>query len=128
MSWHVSPWVYPVWDSLRFLDLIDYFLSHFGDVFNYISSNIFSDHFFFSSSSRMPIIQMLVHLMLSQRSLRLPSILFILFCLFGSATVISTLYLPAHLSVLLSQLFCYRFLLLYFNFSYCVVHYCLFDL
>ena len=41
-----------------------------------ISSNIFSDTFFFSSSGT-PIIQMLVHLVLSQRSLRLPSILFI---------------------------------------------------
>ena len=29
MSWGVSPWVYPVWDSLGFLDLGDYFLSHF---------------------------------------------------------------------------------------------------
>ena len=23
MSWHVSPWVYPIWDSLCLLDLID---------------------------------------------------------------------------------------------------------
>ena len=35
MSWGVSPWVYPVWDSLGFLDLGGYFLSHFRDVFNY---------------------------------------------------------------------------------------------
>ena len=35
MSWGVSPWVYPVWDSLGFLDLGDYFLSHFREVFNY---------------------------------------------------------------------------------------------
>ena len=35
MSWGVSPWVYPVWDSLGFLDLGDYFLPHFRDVFNY---------------------------------------------------------------------------------------------
>ena len=26
MSWGVSPWVYPVWDSLGFLDLGDHFL------------------------------------------------------------------------------------------------------
>ena len=26
MSWHVSPWVYPVWDSLCLLDLTDHFL------------------------------------------------------------------------------------------------------
>ena len=31
----VSPWVYPVWDSLGFLDLSDYFLPHLRDVFNY---------------------------------------------------------------------------------------------
>ena len=35
MSWGVSPWVYPVWDSLGFLDLDDYFLPHFREVFNY---------------------------------------------------------------------------------------------
>ena len=33
MSWGVSPWVYPVWDSLGFLDLGDYFLPHFREVF-----------------------------------------------------------------------------------------------
>ena len=31
----VSPWVYPVWDSLGFLDLCDYFLPHLGEVFSY---------------------------------------------------------------------------------------------
>ena len=35
MSWGVLPWVYPVWDSLGFLDLGDYFLPHFKEVFNY---------------------------------------------------------------------------------------------
>ena len=39
----------------------------------------------------MPIIRMLVHLMLSQRSLRLASILFILFSFFCCAAVISTI-------------------------------------
>ena len=34
MSWHVSPWIYPVWDSLPFLGLIGYFLSHIREVFN----------------------------------------------------------------------------------------------
>ena len=29
------PWVYPVWNSLGFLDLGDYFLPHFREVFNY---------------------------------------------------------------------------------------------
>ena len=35
MSWGVLPWVYPVWDSLGFLDLGDYILPHFREVFNY---------------------------------------------------------------------------------------------
>src|SRR5574337_1260552 len=35
MSWSVSPWVYPLWDSLCLLDLIDYFLFHVGEIFNY---------------------------------------------------------------------------------------------
>ena len=44
----VSPWVYPVWDSLCLLDLIDYFLFHVGELFNY---NLFKNFFipFFSS-------------------------------------------------------------------------------
>ena len=50
-----------------------------GKFFTTISSNIFSDPFFFSSSYGTPIIWMLVYLMLSQKSLRLSSILFILF-------------------------------------------------
>ena len=46
---------------------------------------------FFFSSSGTPIIQMLVCLILSQRSLRLSSVLFILFTLFCSSEVISTI-------------------------------------
>ena len=56
-----------------------------------ISSNIFSDPFFFSSSSGTPIIQMLVYLVLSQMSLRLSSIIFILFSLFCCSAVFSTI-------------------------------------
>ena len=57
-----------------------------------ISSNIFSDSFFSSSSSSgTPVTQMFVHLVLSQRSLRLSSVLFILFSLFFSSAVISTI-------------------------------------
>ena len=35
MSQGVLPWVYPVWDSLGFLDLGGCFLPHFTEVFNY---------------------------------------------------------------------------------------------
>ena len=55
-----------------------------------ISSKFFSYPFFFSFSSGTHIIQMLVHLILSQRSLRLSLVLFIIFTLFCSSEVIST--------------------------------------
>ena len=35
MSWCVSPWIFPVRDSLCLLNLIDYFLFHVGEIFNY---------------------------------------------------------------------------------------------
>ena len=35
MSWGVSSWLYPVWDSLGFLDFGGYFLPYFRGVFNY---------------------------------------------------------------------------------------------
>ena len=54
-----------------------------------ISSKIFSVPFFFSSSSGTHITQMLVRVIMSQRSLKLSSILFILFPLFCSKAVIS---------------------------------------
>jgi len=54
-----------------------------------ISSKFFSYPFFFSSSSGTPIIRMLVHLILSQKSLRLSSVLFILFTLFCCSDIIS---------------------------------------
>ena len=47
MSWDVSPWVYPVWDSLGFLDLGDYFLPHLREVFNYYLLKYFLMPFLF---------------------------------------------------------------------------------
>ena len=35
MSWGVLPWVYPVWDSLGFLDLGNYFLPPYGNPLQY---------------------------------------------------------------------------------------------
>ena len=35
MSWDVLPGVYPVWESLVFLGLGDYFHAHCREVFNY---------------------------------------------------------------------------------------------
>jgi len=49
MSWHLSPWVYPFWDSLCLFDLIGYFLLHVREIFNYqirsdqISRSVVSD-------------------------------------------------------------------------------------
>ena len=86
MSWHVSPWVYPVWDSVP-LGLLTIFFSKLGEFSTIISSKVFSYPFFFYSSSGAPIIQMLVNLILSQ-SLRVSSVLFILFTVFCSSEVI----------------------------------------
>ena len=67
MSWGVSPWVYPVLDSLGFLGLGDYFLPHFREVLNYYLLKYFLAVFFFlSSSSGTPMIRMLGHLTSSQ--------------------------------------------------------------
>ena len=65
--------------------------SMLGKFSTIISSKIISYPFFFSSSSGTPIIQMVVHLILSQRSVRWSSVLFILFTLFCSSEVISTI-------------------------------------
>ena len=46
VSWGVLPWVYPVWDSLGFLDLGDYFLPRFREVFNYYHLKYFLMAFF----------------------------------------------------------------------------------
>ena len=71
-----------------------------------ISSKIFSYAFFFSSYSETLIIQMLVNLILSQRSLRLSSVPFILFSLFCSSEFIATILSSSSL-IVLHQIFCY---------------------
>ena len=90
VSWCVPPWVYPAWDSLCFLDFADFLLSHDGEVFSFCLFKYFL-RFFLSSPSGTPLMQMSVCLMLSQRSLRLSSFLFILFSVFCSVAVISTI-------------------------------------
>ena len=90
-SRRVFPWVYPAWDSLCFLDLGGYFPSHVMEVFNYTLFKYFLGSFCLSSPSWTPVVRMLLCLMLSQRSLRLSSLLFILFYLFCSAAVNSTI-------------------------------------
>ena len=65
--------------------------SMLGKFSTVIPSTIFSYAFFFSSYSGTHKIQMLVSLILFQRFLRLSSVLFILFTLFCSSEVISTI-------------------------------------
>ena len=68
-----------------------------------ISSSIFLWPFFLSSSSGTPMFQMLGHLKLSQRSVRLSSFLFTFFS--SLLPLLPPFYLPPHLSSLLPQLF-----------------------
>ena len=82
--------VYILYETLYFLDLNECFLSHIREVFGYYLLNIFSGPLSLSSSGT-PVMQMLVHLMLSQRSLSLHLFLFILFYLFYYKAVTSTI-------------------------------------
>ena len=91
MSEGVLLWVYPVWDSLGFLDLGDYFLPHFREVFNYYLLKYFLMVFLFVFFSGTLMIRMLEHLTLSQRSLRLSSFILILFSIFLSDSFISSI-------------------------------------
>ena len=103
MSWGVSPWAYPVWDSLGFLDLGGYFLTHFRDVFNYYLLKYFLMVFpfvFFFWDSYDSIVGTLT---LFQRSLTLSSFRLIIFS--SLFHLLPPFYLPPHLSCLLPQLF-----------------------
>ena len=106
MSWCVSLGVI-LPGTLHFLDFIHYFIPMLQNFSAIISSNMFLGPFSLSSPSGTPIMRMLVCLMLSQKSLRPPSIMW-------------QWYLPSsppgHLSVLRPQLFCYWFLLVYLLF------------
>ena len=95
--------VYPVWDSLGFLDLVIISFPILGKFSTIISSKIFSWSFFLPSSSGTPMIRMLGHLTLFQQYLMLPSFLFILFP--SLLHLFPPFYLPPHFSYLLLQLF-----------------------
>ena len=77
-----------LWASWTWLTIS---FSMLGKFWTILSSKNFSYPFFFSSPSETPIIWKLVHLILSQKSRRLSSVLFILFTLFHSSEVISTI-------------------------------------
>ena len=86
-----------------------------------ISSSIFSWPFFLPSSSGAPMIRMLWHLTLSQRSLRLSSLLVILFSYL--LHLFPPFYFLPHLSYLLPQLFYCWSLQSVFDVIYCIIHY-----
>ena len=91
MSWGVSPWVWPVWDSWVPRTWVITSFPILGKFSTIISSSIFSWSFFLSSSSGTPMIRMLECLALSWRSLRLSSFLLIRFSFFLSNSFISAI-------------------------------------
>ena len=86
-----------------------------------ISSDIFSWPFFLSSSSGTPVIRMLGHLTLSQKSVMLYSFFKIIFS--SLLHLFTKFYLPPHLSCLLPPLFYCWFPPEWFDLSYCIIHY-----
>ena len=89
VSQHVPPFVSPFWESLYFWTwmTVSFLIGRFPPI---ISSNIFLGPFSLSFLSKIHVMQTFVHLM-SQKSLRLSSFLFILFSLFCSTAIISTI-------------------------------------
>ena len=125
MSWDVSPWVYPVWTLWVSWTWVIISFAILGKFITIISSSIFSWSFFLSSSSGTPMIQMLRHLTLSQRSLRLSSFFKNSFFFFSSLFhLFLPFYLLPHLSCLLPPLF-YCSLQSVFYLIYCIIHYIL---
>ena len=75
--------------------------SSLGKISTLVPSKLSPYCFFLSSSSGTPMVGILMHLILSQISLRVSSVLFLLFTLFCSLTVISSI-LPSSLLILSS--------------------------
>ena len=104
MSWGVSSWVCLVWDSLVSWAWVIISFPILGKCSTIISLSIFSWSFFLSSSSGTPMIRMLGHLTLSQRSLRLSSFLLILF-----SFSLCFLYFYHSIFHLTYPIFCFRY-------------------
>ena len=106
-----------LYGTLCFLDWGPVSFPQLGNFSAIIASNIFLGHFSLSGS---PIMQILVFLMLFQRSLKLSLFLFILFNFFYSVAVITTGLSSSSLirsCLLVYHLVYYYFLLVYFSFQ-----------
>ena len=128
MSWGVSSWTYPVWNSLGFLDLGDYFLPHFREVFNYYLLKdflmVFLFVFFFWDSYDLNVGVFNIVLEVS----RLSSFLLTHFSFFLSDSLISTILSSTSLilssaSVILLLVPSRVFFIFYL--IYCIIHYIL---
>ena len=91
MSWLVSPWLYPMWDTFCFLDLINYFISHVKEVFSYNLFKNFLRPFLYLFCFWDPYNSNVgAFCIVPEVSETISSVLFILFTLFCSSEVIST--------------------------------------
>ena len=110
MSQCVPPCIYPAWDSLCFLELVGYFLSHIREISAIISSNIFSGPFSLSSfwepyNAKVGVFNVLPACLHFFSFFFLYSVLWQWFPRFCP---------PGHLCILLPQLFCCGFLLVHY--------------
>ena len=123
MSWGVSPWVYPVWDSLGFLDLGGYFLPHFREVINCYLLKYFLMTFllvfFFWDFCKFNVGVFSIVLEVSD------VVLISLILLSSLLHVFSPFYLPPHLSYLWQSLSYSTIgsLQSVFDLIYCIIHY-----
>ena len=124
MSWGVLPWVHPVWDSLGFLDLGDYFLPDFKDVFNYYLFKYF------------PVAFLFVSFLWDSYDLNVgafdivPEVSEVILISFNSFFFFPLCFIYFHLSIfhLIYPIFCLSystvgFLQSAFDLSYCIIHY-----
>ena len=123
MSWGVLPWLIlfgTLWVSWTWVIISFPILGKFS---TNISSSIFSWSFFLSSSSETAMIQML-HLRLSEKSLRLSSFLLIHFSFFLSDSFIST-----SIFYFTNPIFCLHYSICCLqsvsDLIYCIIHYIL---
>ena len=105
MSQPVSPWVYSVWHSLYFLELIDYFLSHVREVFDSNLFKYFLRPFLFLLFFCDPYYLNVGVFNVVPEVSETPCVFSFYYFYSAPWQLFPSFYLPAHLSVLLPQLF-----------------------